>query len=346
MKLIEYLRVSNKLINFSKSKTSQKQYTKGTTRKIGIRFNEENYLLKYLEKSNKHHYKNKKETYFNSIYSEYIACNIGKKIGLNIQETLLGVDLDRTIYEYIPCVACKDFCGENENIIHAEQLYTTIQRERGIKFDKKTLKDVFILINTQNYIDKEKFKKYFLDMFVFDSFIGNFDRNPNNWGIVYNKSLKTYRIAPIYDCGSSMHPKTSRKRMKEYIEKIKDKYFLKLKVSNSLNSYFLDDKGGKINYYNFLVEKEFNQDKDIAEAILRVAPKLVEIQENGYIKKLVDGLSELMGEDRAKVLKIELEYKAQHMFKEMIRIANKVLEKEKEQSNSWIKKEIDDDWER
>ena len=46
-----------------------------------------------------------------------------------------------------------------------------------------------------------------------------------------------------------------------------------------------------------------------------------------------------MGEDRAKVLKIELEYKAQHMFKEMIRIANKVLEKQKE-------KEIDDDWER
>ena len=49
---------------------------------------------------------------------------------------------------------------------------------------------------------------------------------------------------------------------------------------------------------------------------------------------------------RAKVLKTELEYKTQNMFKEMIRIANKVLGKEKEQSNSWVKKEIDDDWER
>ena len=49
---------------------------------------------------------------------------------------------------------------------------------------------------------------------------------------------------------------------------------------------------------------------------------------------------------RAKVLKTELEYKTQNMFKEMIRIANKVLKKEKEQTNSWIKKDIDDDWER
>ena len=167
-------------------------------------------------------------------------------------------------------------------------------------------------------------------MFIFDSFIGNFDRNPSNWGIIYNTSNKNYKIAPIYDCGSSMHPKTPRQKILEYFNEFEEstEYINEHAISTPKSFFQINNK--KINYYNFLVEKEFNQDKDIAEAILRVVPKLVEIQENGYIEKLVDSLSELMGEDRAKVLKIELEYKAQHMFKEMIRIANKVLEKQKE----------------
>ena len=183
-------------------------------------------------------------------------------------------------------------------------------------------------------------------MFVFDVFIGNFDRNYKNWGIIFNENSNNYRIAPIYDCASSLHPKTTRITINKYYEEFNNNNNFLIEKIKTPTSYFTDNFGEKINYYNFLVEKEFNQDKDIAEAILRVAPKLVEIQENGYIEKLVDSLSELMGEDRAKVLKIELEYKAQHMFKEMIRIANKVLEKEKEQTSSWIKKEIDDDWER
>lgn len=336
MKLVSKLQT----INFKNCKILLKRYD-GTTKTQSILYDNKVYMLKFQEKKRAKNYLNKPITYFNSIYSEYIACNIGKKIGLNIQETLLGYVIlhkdNELKKEY--CVACKDFCDENEVLFHVEQLFDVVNQYNKNELNKKSFKDTLKVLEIQNIIKTNEIKKHFYDMFIFDSFIGNFDRNPSNWGIIYNTSNKNYKIAPIYDCGSSMHPKTPRQKILEYFNEFEEstEYINEHAISTPKSFFQINNK--KINYYNFLVEKEFNQDKDIAEAILRVVPKLVEIQENGYIEKLVDSLSELMGEDRAKVLKIELEYKAQHMFKEMIRIANKVLEKQKE-------KEIDDDWER
>lgn len=342
--IVIILKNIDKLTNFKVCKMVAKTYDGGSMLRKSVLHNNEQYMVKYMEKKTAFHYPSRPKTYFNSIFSEHIACNIGKKIGLNIQETKLGYDIKRN--EYIPCVGCKDFCDNNERIVQINTIFNIVENNNNIDLKINDFLDTLKMIELQEFIDTKTFKKYFLDMFVFDAFIGNFDRNYKNWGIVYNTSNKSYKIAPIYDCASSLHPKTSRDRIENYLENIMDSEFLKEKALNIPESYFRDENDEKINYYNFLVEKEFNHDEDIAEAILRIAPKLVEIQENGYIGKLLDSLSELMGEDRAKVLKIELEYKTQYMFKEMIRIANKVLEKEKEQTNSWIKKEIDDDWER
>lgn len=330
-------------INFKKCQSTLKLY-KGSTENKGILYGNKSYMLKYMEKKMAFHYLSRPITYFNSIFSEYIACSIGRKIGLNIQETLLGFDIIDN--KYTQCVACKDFCDKYESLIDMKGLFYNINRENNENLKIENLQDTLKMIELQNIIDSKELKKHFLDMFVFDAFIGNFDRNYKNWGIIFNENSNNYRIAPIYDCASSLHPKTPRTTINKYYKEFNNNNNSLIEKIKTPTSYFTDNFGEKINYYNFLVEREFNQDKDIAEAILRVAPKLVEIHENGYIEKLVDSLSELMGEDRAKVLKIELEYKAQHMFKEMIRIANKVLEKEKEQTSSWIKKDIDDDWER
>lgn len=45
----------------------------------------------------------------------------------------------------------------------------------------------------------------FWDMFIVDALIGNFDRHGGNWGFI--KRNNQYRIAPVYDNGSSLYPR-------------------------------------------------------------------------------------------------------------------------------------------
>lgn len=333
---------SNKLlVNFSEFPIGYKEYNIGTMEKdsriiLGIQ-----YMVKQIKKDNVTQYKSNPYTYFNSVFSEYIACKMGKRIGLNIQDTLLGYTVINS--EYIPCVACKDFCDNVSNVLHFSQIIKIVNDINKLNLQENDWYDVLHAIKLQPFVGANELKEHFLDMFVFDSFIGNFDRNLKNLGLIKNNINNTYTIAPIYDCGSSMHPKTPRYRIIKYKQQFeKDKVSVIKKTFNTPKSFFqINNK--KINYYNFLIKQEFNHDKDIAEAIKRVVPKILENMK--YTNDLIDSLSGLMDRERIIVLKTELNYKAEHMLKKMLEIAKEIT-KEKEQSNSWIKKDIDDDWER
>lgn len=47
-------------------------------------------------------------------------------------------------------------------------------------------------------------KEYWAKTFVFDALIGNTDRHQDNWGIIINSSAETFRIAPVFDNGTSL----------------------------------------------------------------------------------------------------------------------------------------------
>jgi hypothetical protein len=53
-------------------------------------------------------------------------------------------------------------------------------------------------------LDEFGLGKKFVDTILFDALIANKDRNPSNYGILYNELGKTYRLAPLYDNGSSL----------------------------------------------------------------------------------------------------------------------------------------------
>ncbi len=211
----------HKLIDFSNCKINgNKIYEKSSMKKHGVIYNNEKYLLKFMEKNIARHYNYRKynnKTYFNSIYSEYISCHIGKMIGLNIQDTFIGYEKiinQNNEIEYLPCVACKDFCKDDEILLSFEEIFQRTNRKAPYSYNKNKFYDILEVINKQSFIDKQQLKEWVLDMFIFDSFIGNFDRNLNNFGIILNTKNETYRIAPIFDCASSLHSKASRKRIK------------------------------------------------------------------------------------------------------------------------------------
>lgn len=84
----------------------------------------------------------------------------------------------------------------------------------------------------------------FWDMFIVDAIIGNFDRHGGNWGFIKRNNL--YRIAPVYDNGSSLYPKlntddklkavlSSEEEINQRIYKFPTSH---IKVKNRKSSYF------------------------------------------------------------------------------------------------------------
>ena len=322
------------LVDFSDCELSTKSYEESSMKKNAIIYNDEKYLLKYMEKNKARHYqdiKNQKETYFNSVYSEYISCHIGKMIGLDIQDTIIGFEKENNKLkgiQYIPCVACKDFCKSGENIVNFERIFEIVNRKENKRYNDENFNDVLKVIEKQEFIDKNKLKENFLDMFVFDSFIGNFDRNLKNFGIIENEKDKTYRIAPIFDCASSLHPKANRKRIKFLANSYERNSQFVYEYALTPNSYFKDDNGIKINYFDFLVNNSFNYNSDIAKSIVKIVPKLIELNNNGTIFNMIDRLEGIIIPERIEVITKELNLKSNEMFISTLEIAKDVLNKE------------------
>ena len=145
------------LVNFSECKSSFKDYGKSSMRIESKNINDELYLIKVMEREVANHYrdnKNPKSTYVNSIYSEYISCNIGKMLELNIQEVILGYKTHNQANKSLspiltPCVACKDFCKKEERLIPFDVIFTGISEDEKINYNKNNIYDVLEVIKKQ-----------------------------------------------------------------------------------------------------------------------------------------------------------------------------------------------------
>ena len=312
------------LVNFSECKSSFKDYGRSSMRIESKNINDELYLIKVMEREVANHYrdnKNPKSTYVNSIYSEYISCNIGKMLELNIQEVILGYKTHNQ--------ACKDFCKKEERLIPFDVIFTGISEDEKINYNKNNIYDVLEVIKKQKFVNSDSLKEHFLDMFVFDSFIGNFDRHGKNWGIIENTSTNEYRIAPIFDCGSSLHPKTDRYRIKKYAKAFKESNNnIREKAFGTPVSYFKDENGKKLNYYEFLINDDFDCNCNIAKSILKIVPKIVRLNEDSVIDNLINSLKVAIGEERAYVITNELKFKVEEMLMPTLEISKELLNKE------------------
>lgn len=53
-------------------------------------------------------------------------------------------------------------------------------------------------------IPKDKYIPHLVSMSLLDSYTHNLDRHLNNFGVIYNPSINTYRLAPLFDAGISL----------------------------------------------------------------------------------------------------------------------------------------------
>jgi hypothetical protein len=173
--------------------------------------------------------------------SEHIACKIFSELGVEAQTTFLAY------YGGEEAVFVKDFVKEGERLVEfmatgnshtysgeEPKIYEFKDIEYFLKKNRKS-------VNVQEVIDR------FWRMFVIDALIANFDRHGYNWGFIKD-SRDVYRIAPVYDCGSSLFA-----RLLDYNLDPKD---IKDRVYNFPTSQ-IRHKGKKASYYEIINSREF-----------------------------------------------------------------------------------------
>lgn len=248
------------IIDFTNVKEKVCEYG-GSEKKKKIIYNDDIYLLKFPDPIRE---KNLPLSYINNVYSEYIGCKIFESVGIPVQEVLLGVYNEKSFdkIKQKVVVACKDFTTNNKKLIEFSSLANSIT-DLDKKFTTK-IEDVYEVINNLNYdFDKEEMIKSFWDMFVVDTLIGNTDRHLANFGVIDDGI--TLKFAPVYDCGSSLHPLLTDDKIAFLLN---DKSEFKNIAYNIYPVYTYENK--KITYFNYY-EKNI---PDLNNALLRIYPKI------------------------------------------------------------------------
>ena len=163
----------------------------GTEKKIEVLIHNYRYIVKFQ--------KNSEIGLTFSHVSEYLGSHIFQSIGIPVQETFLGTCDGKNV------VVMKNFLGEGDMLIPFNGIgESTLERDKELY--QYTYEDITTMLmeNTKSTNVSETLDRFW-NMFIVDALIGNFDRHGGNWGFIKNNNR--YRIAPVYDNGSSLFPR-------------------------------------------------------------------------------------------------------------------------------------------
>lgn len=281
--------------------------------KICVLYQGERYMIKFPSYA-KH---NPQMHYSNGCINEYLASTIYQSLGIETQETCLG------IYEGKEVVACKDFCATGERIINfgmmKNQCIDSIHGGYGTE-----LESVLTAIDMQQIYDPIALRKRFWKMFAADALLGNFDRHNGNWGVIVNENTMEVRMAPVYDNGSCLYPQLTDEQMKAIM---KDPKEIENRIYVFPNSA-LKEQDRKINYFSFLsttknkdciealryVQQHYNEEK--IKNILAKAP-ISNVKKNFYLLIIKERKNKII--DKALELQIERKKVEKTVVKKKVR---------------------------
>lgn len=264
-------------MDFSKQAIIPKTYRGANGKKICIVLNNKLHMLKFPPVPVR---KDSELKYSNSCFSEYIGCNIFNTLGIEAQNTILGKYNNKIV------VACEDFEVNNYIFQDFASLKNTVLDSSESGYGTE-LNDVLFSIEEQNIIDSGLLKERFWNMFIIDSYIGNFDRHNGNWGFLANLQTNSVKLAPVFDCGSSLFSQASDGQMEKILN---DKTAIEYRIY-SIPRSALKENGVKINPYIFL---KTTNNIDCIQAIKKIVPRIREkqneiftlVQNTPYISKI------------------------------------------------------------
>ena len=274
----------------------------GSERKIGIKIENEYYMIKF-----------QKKTAFgkrNNHISEYLGSQIFNMLGVNAQETILGTFKDENV------VVCKDFNIDGYQFVPFNDVGESTIEEDKEKYQYSYEDIMSLLLLNKKITNVEDVVSSFWEIYIIDALLGNFDRHGNNWGFL--KKNNKYEMAPVFDNGSCLFPNMINEDEMIYIMNSKEET---AKRVYSFPTSQIKLNGKKSSYYdviNSLVYKECN------EALINIF-KRINLKE---IFNLIDDIKSI-SEVHKSFYKYMLNERYEKIIKESYNKLEKVMGNEK-----------------
>lgn len=207
--------------------------------------------------------------------SEYLGSHIFQSIGIPVQETFLGT------YDGKNVVVMKNFLQPEDALVAFNGVGES-SLERDKELYQYSYEDITaMLMENMKSTNVAETIERFWDMFIVDALIGNFDRHGGNWGFI--KRDNKYRIAPVYDNGSSLYPKLNT------AEKIAEVLASQEEIDKRIYQFptsHIKVKNRKSSYFEVISSLQFEA---CNEALKRIVPRI----DLERINRIIDEIEEI-----------------------------------------------------
>ncbi len=248
--------------------------------KEGINIDGEYWLVKYP----KTHTDGEQKFYTASPLSEYIGSHIYKILGIDAQETALGIRNGKLV------VACKDFCAKEGALREFRKLKNAYGPMLSMALEEHIYsrsEKQFIPLETMMIHFKYNpvlrlvpdIQQRFWEQFIVDMLIGNNDRNGGSWGVLYEGGK--YRPAPVYGNSAAFGGSVPDSKLAEYL----DDEDMMLQSLSSIYTH----KGRRIYGKDMVNITDECYLRTAADIIPRIDSKM------GEIRDLINGIPESCG---------------------------------------------------
>ena len=276
------------MIDYTKYPDGDRFYS-GAERKKSIMINGNAYLVKFQKNS-------REGLRFNHV-SEYLGSHIFAMLGIETQETNLG------LYNGENIVAIKDFLEEDETFVPFNGVGDSSLEQDKEKY-QYTYDDIIeMLKDNMKLTDVEQTIDLFWDMFIIDALIANFDRHGSNWGFI--KKDNKYRLSPIFDNGSSLFPQLNTDEKIDAV--LNDQSEIDQRIYKFPTSQ-VKYHGKKSSYYEVISSLEF---EECNRALVRITERV----DLNKINKLIDSI-EAISEKRKEFYKTILKQRFEKILLE------------------------------
>lgn len=255
-----------KIIDFMQYKTDKRDFNRGSDLKQSIFMDGKFYMVKLPNEISDPN--SLQTSVSNNVVSEYIGSHIMQALGLDAQNTLLGMWGNQIV------VACEDI-EMRGNILHEFSWYMKPPIIKANEIGRiptyEQLYKVFNECQELQSIRQECIERYW-DTIVGDALIGNFDRHKDNFGYLRNVDTDEIKPAPIYDCGSSLYPSLAESKFEKILSdpvEIDQRIYEYPKIA--LNRNTNKNREEKFGYYELLSS---NFDKEFTRAFFGIYERL------------------------------------------------------------------------
>ena len=235
-------------------------YNGANGKKIAVEFEGAVWLLKFPPSAAD---RPNELSYSNSCISEHLGSVIFRLLGIDAQETRLGVHENGR--RKIVC-ACRDFTIPDRRFYDFCSIKNSVL-DTGSGGSGTELADVLETIDQQQFLDPVLGRERFWEMFVVDALLGNFDRHNGNWGFLVDAKTNAASLAPVFDNGSCLLPQADETIMRRCLE---DEREMQSRIYVFPGSMLKID-GHKINYHDFITQSD---NADLQAALARLLPRI------------------------------------------------------------------------